>query len=423
MKLSKIKYPFLVLAGILVSVLLVSPAVKADSGYRRGLQHLYPYYIAGSEGQTIGLDESYTSPLRGDTDAQKVKNFANEQINLNEMGGIIFGSALHDISQFNPKFNQDNLCGIAGWECNSERWRRLLNFSELHSLNHQDLKTQLIFINLELNGLSSAVGSQGVYQDIFEDLKTTNTFVSSSSLFMQNYLGKDPLNLTESAQTLYNYEVAVEYNEDDPPPEPTPVEPPEPPDPPPEPTPTGQTINNSDCWAGLSGGYIATTNAGDQNGKFLESLSVVGIYSANQSTTTLMHRCLKGSIASMLNTYNSRVSAANKIGGWGWRSQAKQIELRKKHCGLSNYDIWEKAADECDPDTARPGYSSHQDGLAIDFYCFGDTLSRNNCNGFFNWLDCNAAQYGLINLPSEPWHWYYPLKNPSKLADKKRQGC
>jgi hypothetical protein len=23
----------------------------------------------------------------------------------------------------------------------------------------------------------------------------------------------------------------------------------------------------------------------------------------------------------------------------------------------------------------------------------------------FNWLQTNAASYGLYNLPSEPWHW------------------
>ncbi|WNG61464.1 M15 family metallopeptidase [Archangium gephyra] len=25
--------------------------------------------------------------------------------------------------------------------------------------------------------------------------------------------------------------------------------------------------------------------------------------------------------------------------------------------------------------------------------------------GGFVWLKANAARYGFINLPSEPWHW------------------
>ena len=288
----------------------------------------------------------------------------------------------------------------------------------------------------------ASVGNEGDYRNIYNDLAETDSFVLSSSLFMQNYLDYTPVNLTQIASKLYDYDPAVEYNEPEPEPEPIPEPVPEPdPEPVPEPEPTPEpdpepeleppisqpvTIHiptPSQCGAGLSGGYISNSTAKDQNGRYLSYLSTVKFKSTSGQTSTFIHRCLKDSLQKMLDEYNTQVAAANKIGGWGWRSQTKQIELRQKHCGTSEYDVWEKPASECSPPTARPGYSSHQDGLAIDFFCLNNLLNKTNCEGFFSWLDCNAAQYGLINLPSEPWHWYYPIKKPSKIDEKLTAGC
>jgi peptidoglycan hydrolase CwlO-like protein len=88
----------------------------------------------------------------------------------------------------------------------------------------------------------------------------------------------------------------------------------------------------------------------------------------------------------------------------GWRSPEKQIELRREHCGSSNYAIYYMPASQCSPPTARPGTSMHERGLAIDFSCNGGGAIRygNEC---WNWLAAHADEYGLYNLPSEPWHW------------------
>ena len=59
----------------------------------------------------------------------------------------------------------------------------------------------------------------------------------------------------------------------------------------------------------------------------------------------------------------------------------------------------------CNPETAVPGYSDHQMGLAIDFAVNGQTISATS--GAFNWLSQNAYKYGLVNYPPEPWHWYF----------------
>lgn len=90
--------------------------------------------------------------------------------------------------------------------------------------------------------------------------------------------------------------------------------------------------------------------------------------------------------------------------GWGFRTNDKQIELRERHCGNTQYDIWEKPASECSPPTAIPGQSRHERGLAIDFQYDGKTI-RDRSNAGFVWLAEHAAGFGLENLPSEPWHW------------------
>lgn len=98
----------------------------------------------------------------------------------------------------------------------------------------------------------------------------------------------------------------------------------------------------------------------------------------------------------------ARSDGINLHGG-GYRPVADQITLRVAHCGTSGYDIFEKPAGECTPPTARPGFSQHELGLAIDFTVDGAIL-RPGTPGF-NWMVANASTYGLINLPSEAWHW------------------
>ncbi|HYZ99743.1 MAG TPA: M15 family metallopeptidase [Acidimicrobiales bacterium] len=90
--------------------------------------------------------------------------------------------------------------------------------------------------------------------------------------------------------------------------------------------------------------------------------------------------------------------------GGGYRDPDDQIQLRMEHCGTSTYAIYEMPSSQCDPPTAPPGTSMHEQGLAIDFTCNGGgTVSYGDA--CYVWLSANAASYGLYNLPSEPWHW------------------
>ncbi|MFP3901771.1 MAG: D-alanyl-D-alanine carboxypeptidase family protein [Acidimicrobiia bacterium] len=110
-----------------------------------------------------------------------------------------------------------------------------------------------------------------------------------------------------------------------------------------------------------------------------------------------------GSIADNL---SSMISDAAEDGvmlcGSGYRDPQRQVELRRQHCGTSDYAVYQMPSSSCSPPTARPGSSLHERGLAIDFTCNGASMGGSIC---FDWLAANASRYGFYNLPSEPWHW------------------
>lgn len=51
------------------------------------------------------------------------------------------------------------------------------------------------------------------------------------------------------------------------------------------------------------------------------------------------------------------------------------------------------------PIAARPGFSNHQSGVAIDIHAPPHV---------FEWLKANAGRFGFVNtVASEPWHWEF----------------
>jgi len=51
---------------------------------------------------------------------------------------------------------------------------------------------------------------------------------------------------------------------------------------------------------------------------------------------------------------------------------------------------------------AKPGYSNHQGGIAVDINVGGTGTST------YRWLAANARNYGFVRtVPSEPWHWEF----------------
>ncbi len=114
-----------------------------------------------------------------------------------------------------------------------------------------------------------------------------------------------------------------------------------------------------------------------------------------------VHQSIATSVEAM--TLAAEADGVN-LGGGGWRDSQRQIELRKKHCGTSDYAIYEMPSSQCSPPTARPGASMHERGLALDFTCDGALIGRRD-NHCYRWLAQHAESYGFFNLPSEPWHW------------------
>lgn len=92
--------------------------------------------------------------------------------------------------------------------------------------------------------------------------------------------------------------------------------------------------------------------------------------------------------------------------GSGFRTQDEQITERIKNVKDKsrktdmNY-IMSEPSSSFYPVTARPGYSNHQSGQAVDF----------NVTGFpevYKWLVRNAIKFGFIRtVLSERWHWEY----------------
>lgn len=59
---------------------------------------------------------------------------------------------------------------------------------------------------------------------------------------------------------------------------------------------------------------------------------------------------------------------------------------------------------------ARPGYSRHQNGKAIDIITglTSQGFLGGDRSGVFDWLDRHAHEFGFVRtVQSEPWHWVY----------------
>ncbi|MDO8658964.1 MAG: D-alanyl-D-alanine carboxypeptidase family protein [Candidatus Parcubacteria bacterium] len=118
-----------------------------------------------------------------------------------------------------------------------------------------------------------------------------------------------------------------------------------------------------------------------------------------QRTRSGMFAC--GSIAQKLDgMIDAARNAGLNITGGGYRTVEAQRVLRIKNCNGNETD--RKAT--CNPPTAIPGASRHNNGLAFDLKCEG-SLIRNNTNACFVWLKTNARTFGFSNLKSEQWHW------------------
>lgn len=83
----------------------------------------------------------------------------------------------------------------------------------------------------------------------------------------------------------------------------------------------------------------------------------------------------------------------------GVKISTGQVTLRRRHA-LAGANIYTSSSKKFKPATAPPGYSKHQNGIAVDFSTKG--------GGRYQWMVENFHNYGFIRtVRSERWHWEY----------------
>lgn len=82
---------------------------------------------------------------------------------------------------------------------------------------------------------------------------------------------------------------------------------------------------------------------------------------ADVSALSQLAEPLRSRIAALLQAAGDAVWISS-----GRRTTEAQVELRRRHCGTSWYDIYQKPASQCSPPTAIPGRSKHESGAAVD---------------------------------------------------------
>ena len=87
----------------------------------------------------------------------------------------------------------------------------------------------------------------------------------------------------------------------------------------------------------------------------------------------------------------------------GFRSHAKQKQLYKDYFRGRGHLA------------ARPGYSNHESGRALDIYITDYRV--------LEWLEKHAAEYGFHRtVPGEAWHWEYLGGYEPKQRNARRSG-
>lgn len=155
--------------------------------------------------------------------------------------------------------------------------------------------------------------------------------------------------------------------------------------------PTGQELWRVDVPPELMSGGRVATDCDDVDAPIPEADTVVTAFGVR------IHPCLADSLDALM---AAALDDGVELHAWGWRSASQQIALRAANCSPSEPDPTVIA---CRPQTAPPGTSRHERGLALDFTVSGGVLRAGS--PAFVWLTEHAADYGLENLPSEPWHW------------------
>lgn len=306
--------------------------------------------------------------------------------------------------------------GLAQWETPG-RWDRLLEYAEALDRDPLALDLQLDFVMFELTGEPPAEGVSGGYESrAYEEIQNSNTVEDAAVAVARFYernadsiaYGKGELSyeaaFTEriaASEEVYadlagsgSTSSGTSFNCG----------------------PNGEGINfdivegdtaDIPCQGRIVDEYIAD---GYRDGK-RHIIRICVIELSNGSAGPHVNSQISGAMYQMFQTaWGSGV----RMNGGGFRTMEGQIDARIRN-GCP--DIYNAPASSCNIPTARPGYSNHQMGFAIDFYNVSnvssvtvegmtyDTYRTHPGNATWEWLWDNASSYGLEQLYSEAWHW------------------
>lgn len=116
---------------------------------------------------------------------------------------------------------------------------------------------------------------------------------------------------------------------------------------------------------------------------------------------------INASSATNLDAWMRTAQAAGfNFSGGGYRDSEKQIMLRRINCGTSQYAIYEMPSGQCNPRTAIPGTSQHEQAEAVDFVENGKAVTSYASNEH-KWLAATGPRFGFYPLRSgdEAWHF------------------
>ncbi len=158
-------------------------------------------------------------------------------------------------------------------------------------------------------------------------------------------------------------------------------------------------LSSSNGWATTSEGFLSTqylTNCGGaapvSGGSPCGQSYVNGSPGGEKYCVRIDGENVVTSTAAVFNVMKNAAASAGitlRVNS-GFRTQSEQQYFYNcyiyKNCNSGNL-------------AAKPGWSNHQNGIALDI---------NSPSNVYNWLVRNASRYGFVRtVPSEVWHWEY----------------
>lgn len=418
---------------ILFSALLFTspvPVIAISDADRNAILRNTPFYDPTSQG---GICEGGSFTVSGSNNLEIVWNyFLSKNFTPEQTAGILGNLLYETVGTLDPRIKQGGQMmtdpndpdvsagkgrGIAQWTYD-QRWQVLLDYAEALGRDPLSLTLQLDFIMFEMTGQPPAEGVPGGrWPRAFEEFQamtlTGEEAVAEASYIFQRYYEVNHQVISYNAGTI-SYEEAF-----------------------------GERIEISlDVYADMAGtgtpgitcgpgGVNIVIVEGDTTdilceGDILNEDTVVGYREGVAYNIRICQIALPGGGAGPW--VNSQISGAYSqmavsagaagvsVAGGGFRTMESQIQARIRN-GCP--DIYNSPASSCRIPTARPGYSNHQMGFAIDMSSI-PVKSVSNCtkaivngtefcqepgNATWVWLTSYASNFGLYQLRTEAWHW------------------